>query len=450
MKTEAHAIPRMDSVRIGWPVVAMTLVLTLIAAGVAGLVPALRATQIDPTDVLKSAGPRSSGGRSDRRLLRALTIAQTALTLALLVGAGLLVRTMRNVWNVPTGYVTDHILTMTVTAVQGNRLDFHQRALERVSRLSGVRNAAFAWGVPLTGTSWPGEVEIEGHPVVKPDDRLAVPLRAVTPGYFALLSLPIVDGRDFRPTDGGKAPPVAIVNQTLAARYFPNGTAIGKRIWGNGRDRPANEIVGVVADSRPEDLTQATQPEIYLPLWQALAFSKDLIVRTEGDPRAMFQAIERTLRETDPTVAIENVRTLDQVRVDSVSSRTFASRLLAGFSGAAVILTLVGLYGILSLSVAARRREIAIRSAVGAQPQDIRSLILGEGARLVGWGLAAGIAAALALGRVCQVFLYGVTPADPLTLASASLLFVLVSLLACWVPARRATAVDPLEALRTD
>jgi putative ABC transport system permease protein len=379
-----------------------------------------------------------------------LTIAQTALTLALLVGAGLLVRTMRNVWSVPTGYATDHILTMTVTAVQGNRLDFHQRALERVSRLSGVRNAAFAWGVPLTGTSWPGEIEIEDHPVVKPDDRIAVPLRAVTPGYFALLSLPIVEGRDFRPTDVGKAPFVAIVNQTLARRYFPNGSAIGKRIWGNGRDKPSNEIVGVVADSRPEDLTQATQPEIYLPLWQALAFSKDLIVRTEGDPRAMFQAIERTLRETDPTVAIENVRTLDQVRVDSVSSRTFASRLLAGFSAAAVVLTLVGLYGILSLSVAARRREIAIRSAVGAQPQDIRSLILGEGARLVGWGVAAGIATAVALGRVWQVFLYGVTPADPLTLAGASLLFVLVSLLACWVPARRATGVDPLEALRTD
>jgi putative ABC transport system permease protein len=431
-------------------VVAVTLVLALIAAGIAGLVPALRATQIDPNDVLKSSGTRSSGGKSDRRLLRALTILQTALTLALLVGAGLLVRTMRNVWNVPTGYVTDHILTMTVTAVQGNRLDFHQRALERVSRVSGVRNAAFAWGVPLTGTSWPGEVEIEGHPVVKPDDRIAVPLRAVTPGYFALLSLPILEGRDFRPSDDGKAAPVALVNQTLARRYFPNGTAIGKRLWGDGRDKPSNEIVGVVADSRPEDLTQATQPEIYLPLWQALAFSKDLIVRTEGDPRAMFQAIERTLRETDPTVAIENVRTLDQVRVDSVSARTFASRLLAGFSGAAVVLTLVGLYGILSLSVAARRREIAIRSAVGAQPQDIRSLILGEGARLIGWGLGAGVAAALALGRVWQVFLYGVKPADPLTLASASLLFVLVSLIACWVPARRATGVDPLEALRTE
>jgi putative ABC transport system permease protein len=446
----AHAIPRMDSVRLGWPVVAVTLGLALATAGVAGLVPAFRATQIDPNDVLKSAGPRSSGGRSDRRLLRTLTIAQTALTLALLVGAGLLVRTMRNVWNAPTGYVTDHVLTMTVTAVQGNRLDFHQRALERVSRLSGVRNAAFAWGVPLTGTSWPGEVEIEGHPVVKPDDRLAVPLRAVTPGYFALLSLPVVEGRDFRSTDDSKAAPVAIVNQTLARRYFPNGSAIGKRLWGNGRDRPSNEIVGVVADSRPEALTQATQPEIYLPLWQALAFSKDLIVRTDGDPRAMFQAIERTLRDTDPTVAIENVRTLDQVRVDSVSSRTFASQLLVGFSGAAVILTLVGLYGILSLSVAARRREIAIRSAVGAQPQNIRSLILGEGARLISFGIAAGIATALVLGRVWRVFLYGVTPTDPLTLAAASLLFLLVSLLACWVPARRATSVDPLEALRTD
>jgi putative ABC transport system permease protein len=401
--------------------------------------------------VLKSAGPRSSGGRSDRRLLRALTIAQTALTLALLVGAGLLVRTMRNVWNVPAGYVTDHILTMTVTAVQGNRLDFHRRALERVAAIAGVQHAAFAWGVPLTGTNWPGQVEIEGHPVVKPSDQVSLPLRSITPGYFALLGIPIVDGRDFRSTDDqAAATKVAIVNRRLAERYFPNASAIGKKIWGRGRNNPPTEIVGVVADSRPDDLTRPAEPEVYLPFWQASAFSKDLIVRTDGDPRALFAAIQHELRATDPTVAIENVRTLDQVRVDSVSSRTFATRLLVGFSVAAVVLTMVGLYGLLSLSVASRRREIAIRSAIGAARRDIRRLIFGEGFRVVGWGLVAGIAVALALARVWRVFLFGIQPADPITLAGASLIFVAVSLLACWVPTARATRVDPLEALRSE
>ena len=171
----AHAIPRMDAVTVGWPVTAAGFVLAVAAAILAGLIPAVRTARLDPNDVLKSAGPRASGSRGDRGMLRALTIAQTALTLALLVGAGLLMRTMRNVWNVPAGFATDHVLTMTVTAVQGNWLDFHQRALERVAGAPGVRSAAFAWGVPLTGTNWPGLIEVEGHPVVTPTDQIAVP-----------------------------------------------------------------------------------------------------------------------------------------------------------------------------------------------------------------------------------------------------------------------------------
>jgi putative ABC transport system permease protein len=259
-----------------------------------------------------------------------------------------------------------------------------------------------------------------------------------------LIGLPIVEGRDFGAGDNRDAKTkVAVVNHRLAERYFPNTNAIGKKIWGRGRDNPPVEIVGVVADSRANDLTRGAEPEVYLPLWQASAYSKDLIVRTDGDPRAMFAAIQRELRATDPTVAIENVRTLDEVRADSVSSRTFVTRLLVGFSGAAVILTLVGVYGMLSLSVASRRREIAIRSAIGAQRRDIRNLVFGEGVRLVGWGLAAGIATALALARVWRVFLFDVQPTDPLT-------FVAVSALACWVPTVRATGVDPLEALRSE
>src|ERR1700730_17547062 len=215
-----HAIPRLDAVTTGWPLLACGFGLALFAALLAGLVPALRASRLDPIEALKRAGPRSSAGRGGRRLLRAVTMIQTALTLALLVGAGLLIRTMYNLARVPSGYHTDQVLTMTVTAVQGDWSDFHQRALERVSRVSGVQQAAFAWGTPLTGNDWPGMVEIEGHPVTKSSDRIALPLRSVTPGYFTLLGLTIADGRDFRSTDNRTAPAVAVVNQALAERYF--------------------------------------------------------------------------------------------------------------------------------------------------------------------------------------------------------------------------------------
>ena len=214
-----------------------------------------------------------------------MTIAQTALTLALLVGAGLLIRTMVNVSKVASGYSVEHILSMTVTAVQGDWMGFHTRALERVSMLPGVEGAAFAWGVPLTGNNWPGAVELEGQPpAARATDRLAMPLRSVTPGYFALLGLNFIEGRDFRNTDGREAPPVAIVNQALAEKYFNGTTAVGKKFWLFTRDKPPTEIIGVVTNGRTNDLTRAAEPEIYTSLWQRSAFSKDLIVRTAGDP----------------------------------------------------------------------------------------------------------------------------------------------------------------------
>jgi putative ABC transport system permease protein len=445
-----HAIPRLDAVTTGWPLLAFGLGSAMFAALLAGVVPALRVSRLDPIEALKSAGPRSSAGRGERRMLRAVTMIQTALTLALLVGAGLLLRTMHNVANVRSGYSMDRVLTMTVTAVQGDWADFHRRALERVSRVPGVQQAAFAWGTPLTGNDWPGMVEIEGHAVTKPSDRFALPLRAVTPGYFALLSLPIADGRDFRSTDGRDAPAVAVVNQAFVDRYFAGTSAVGKKLWLNGRDQHATEIVGIAGDGRTGDLTRAPSPEIYLSLWQASAFSKDLVVRTAADPRAAIAAIRRELRAVDPTVAVERVKTLDDIRTDSLASRIFARQLLVGFSIVGTLLTVVGVYGVLALSVDSRRREIAIRTAIGADRRDIRNLVFGEGFRLVAGGIVAGIAGALIVSRVLQSFLFEVEPTDPATLVGAGLLFAGVTLIACWVPTRRAAAVDPLEALRCE
>src|SRR5580658_9414334 len=444
-----HAVPRLDGVTAGWAVLAWGMGAAVLAALFAGVFPALRAFRLDPMEVLKNAGPKGTAGLGERRLLRGVTMSQTALTLALLVGAGLLIRTMVNIAKVPSGYNTSRILTMSVTAVEGDWSNFHQLALERASALPGVQYAAFAWGVPLTGNNWPATLEVEGQPTaIKESDKTAMPLRAVTPDYFKLMGLVMLEGREFRSTDDRNAPNVAIANQSFVDRYFPTASPVGRKFWMNGRDKPGTEIVGEVSNGRTDDLTQEALPEIYLPLWQAQAFSKHLVVRTAADPRAVLVAVERELHAVDPTAAVENVKTLEQIRGDSLASRTFAMQLLAGFSVVGSVLTLVGIYGVLSLSVASRRREIAIRTAVGAEQKDIRNLIFGEGFRLIASGVLAGVVLAIVLARVLRTFLFEVQPNDPATLIVVGVLFVSVALLACWAPVRRATKVDPLEALR--
>ncbi|HEY7303487.1 MAG TPA: ABC transporter permease [Bryobacteraceae bacterium] len=443
------AIPRLDAVTTGWPILTCGLVTAILSAVLSGLVPAFRASRLDPVEVLKSAGPKSSMGRGERKLLRGVAMTQTALTLALLVGAGLLIKTMNKLSQVQLGYDTSHVLTMSVTAVQGNWNDFHRRALERVSALPGVEHAAFAWGVPLTGNNWPDTVEVEGQPTAARDsDRLSFPLRSVTPDYFKLMGMPILDGRGFRSTDSSKDDTVAIVNRALAHRYFPNQNAIGKKLWLSGRKKPSTRIVGIVANSLTDDLTQKPQPEIYLSFWQAGPFSKHLVVRTAAEPKALAAAIQRELHLVDPTVAVENVKTMDEIRGDALASRTFATQLLTGFSLVGSLLTLIGIYGVLSLSVASRRREIAIRTAMGAERHNIRNLVFREGFRLIAGGLISGLAAAFVLAHVLRSFLFRVQPTDPATLTVVGALFAAVALLACWVPSRRAIAVDPAEALR--
>jgi putative ABC transport system permease protein len=446
-----HAIPRLDNVTAGWAVLAWGLGAAVVASMLAGVFPALRAFRLDPMEVLKNAGPKGTAGLGERRLLRGVTMAQTALTLALLVGAGLLIRTMVNIAKVPSGYNTGRILTMSVTEVRSfsEWASFHRHALERVSAIPGVQYAAFAWGVPLTGNNWPATMEIEGQPpATKESEKTALPLRAVTEDYFKLMGVGMLGGREFRSSDEGKTINVAIVNQAFADRYFPHANAIGRKIWLDGRGKPGTEIVGEVSNGRTDDLTQAASPEVYLSLWEATAFSKHLVIRTAADPRTVLVAVERELRAVDPTAAIEYPKTLEQIRDDSLASRTFAMQLLVGFSVVGSVLTLVGIYGVLSLSVASRRRELAIRSAVGAEQKDIRNLIFGEGFRLIGSGVLAGVALAVVLSRVLRTFLFEVQPGDPATLIVVGVLFVGVALLACWVPVRRAAKVDPLEALR--
>ena len=373
-----------------------------------------------------------------------------AFSRSLLSGAALLIRTVSNLAKVRPGYDTENILVMTVTSVQLDQWkDFHTRALERVSTLPGVSQAAFVWGLPLTGNKWGGEMEIVGQPgSSKLRDQMHLPLRSVTPDYFDALGIKVVDGRGFRPSDNSEAPDVAVVNEALAGRYFPKANPIGRKMRFVGDTNRMIEVVGIVSNTRTEALSHQAEPEIYFPFWQSGAFSKHLIVRAASDPRPLAALVKRELQSVDPTAAVEHARTMEDIRRESVAPRTFAMRLLIGLSLAASALALVGIYGVVSLSVGARTKEIAVRMAIGAQWHEILRLILGEGFRLIVLGVVLGAIIAVSLGRVLEAFLFETKPADPLTLGGVALLFAAVALVACLLPACRAARVDPMEALR--
>ena len=443
-------IPRLDAVRLGWPLLVFCLGAAVVAGLFAGLLPAWRSLGRDPANELKAGSRTASVGRAERRLLGSVAAVQIALTLALLVGAGLLIQTVRSLAKIRPGFDTQSVLTMSVTHVGTNWLDFHTRAVERVAALPGVKSAAFGWGVPLTGNKWFNTFELDGQTAGSPDDRMRLPTRSVTPDYFAALGLRLVEGRAFRPSDDNKAPRVVIINQAAANRYFAGRTPVGRKL--RPRDNQTNllEIIGVLADTRTEALTEAAEPEVYFSFWQSGAFSKHLVARTQGDPRSLALVIERELRAIDSTVSVENVKTLEEIRADSVASRTFAMNLLVGFAFVACVLAAVGIYGVLSLAAGSRQTEIAIRMAIGAQRGHVLRLMLKDGVRLASAGIAVGLVIAIALAAGLRTYLFGISPADPLTFAAMVIVVMAITLLTCWIPARRATRVEPVAALRNE
>ena len=445
-----QAVPRSDMVHIGWPVLAFGFLAAVVAAGIAGVLPAARASLTGRFQGLK--GTRTTAGRSERRLLSAVATLQIVLTVALLAGAALLVRTARNLDRMTPGYDTENILAMTVTTMERQKsTEFHRLALERVAAVPGVTRAAFAWGVPLTGNKWSGDVEFPGQTgTTKLTDRISVPLRSISQDYFDVMGMRIAEGRAFRSTDGPDAPRVVIVNATLAKRYYADRNPIGAHLaFAGSSDKPL-EIVGVVADTRTEELSKTAEPEIYFPFWQSGAFSKHLVVRAAGDPTALASLVRRELRAIDPTSAVEKITTMADIRRESVAQRTFAMRLLIGFAIAATLLALVGLYGVLSLSVNSRTKELAVRKAIGAQRHQIVQLIVGEGSKMVVGGMLLGALAAVMVGRLLETLLFDVQPSDPIALGLAALVFGVVALAACLFPALRASRVDLMDSLRQD
>ncbi|MCI0748229.1 MAG: ABC transporter permease [Verrucomicrobia subdivision 3 bacterium] len=458
------AIPRLDAVSISWPVLVCCFAAAVVAAGLAGLMPALRASRLDLAQAMKGGGPTSSASRSEHRLLGGIAVVQTAFTLALLVGATLLIRSVDNLARLRPGFETQNLLTMSVTVPNwdGSQwIDFHVRSLERLASLPGVRHAAFGWGLPLTGDKWTDLVTLEGQPETQRwTEKLIVPKRSVTPNYFDALGMQIEAGRTFRPSDNlqnwkswpepaaGETPFVCIINAAFAEQHFPNSNPLGRKVHTGPWRKRSCEIVGVVASTRTESLTQSAEPEIYIPFLQCPVFTKHLVIQTASNPHLLIEAVRRELRTVDPTIAIERVKTFEQIRGESVAAQVFAMRLMIGFSILGTVLALVGIYGVLSLTVGSRKREIAIRMAVGAQRHSVLALILRRGLGLVTTGLVCGMGAALLLARVLQSLLFGVEPGDPFTFAVAAILLLLVAAGACLIPARRAVNVNPMEALR--
>ena len=440
-----RAMPRADDVQVGWHVIAFGFAAGLLAAIVSGVLPAMRAAAPGHAHALQ--GVRSTTGRAERRLLASIATVQIVLTVTLLIGAALLIRTSVKLANIDPGYEMDNIMAATVTTVTPNSfLPFHTQVLERVAALPGVSHAAFAWGVPLTGNKWPGIIEFIGRADL---GQVSFPLRSVTADYFALMDMPIVAGRAFANSDHSDAPLVMIVNQALASRYF-SGDPLGRQLQFSGDPKRQWTIVGVVADSRTDALSQPPAPEIYLPFWQNGAFSKHLVVRTRSESAELFELVRREVRRVDPTASVERAITMEQIRSESLAPRTFAMRLLIGFSVAATTLALVGIYGVLSLSVGSRLKEIALRKAIGAQENDILRSVLSEGGRMILVGVAAGAVVGAAMGRALETWLFDVPPTDAISIGTASIGFGVIALGACLFPALRAVRTDLVSALREE
>jgi putative ABC transport system permease protein len=419
-----------------------------------GLVPAFGVSRVRLTESLKEAGRSGAGGVRSGRTRNLLVVGEVALALVLLVGAGLLVRTLVQLQNVPLGFDPRNVLTMTVaksaTGSPEQTGDFFSQLTERVSALPGVTSASVTWQLPLSGASASTALNIEG----RPDDPGNVPMgviHATSPGYFSTMGISLLGGRDFTNHDDLRSAPVIIVNQTLASVFFPGDDALGKRIlpgFNTTNQYVMREIVGVVGDVKHQGLRAGTVPEFYVPQAQMPLTSLTLVVRTAGDPHALVAAVRSAVQAMDANAPVFGVMTAEEYMSRSVASTRFNVTLLATFAAVALVLTAVGLYGVISFSVSRSTREIGIRVALGAQGRDALRHVMRRGMVLTLAGVGLGLVAAYGLTRVMTSLLFGVGATDPATFAGVTLLLVAVAALACYLPARRATKVDPMVALR--
>jgi putative ABC transport system permease protein len=446
--------PLLQTIQMDWRVLSFTLALSLITGIIFGLAPAWQTAKTDLSEALKEGGRNPGAGRN--RLRSALVIVEVAMTLVLLVGAGLLIKTVFKLYNVDTGFNPRNVLTMNIGLPQAkypkreNYITFYKQLLERVKTLPGVKAAGISSVLPLGGNFDGRSLVVEDHPVPR-GEEITVDLYVITPDYLRAMETPVLNGRALSEVDGEPAPKVALINETLARALWANEAPLGKRIKFPGSERNPQEwrtIVGVVRDVAQYALDEKPPMQIYLPHEQFPTSFNSLVVKTEIEPEKMMAAVRNEILAIDSEQAAFNVTTLGTLYADSIALRRFFMLLLMVFAGLALSLATVGIYGVISYSVSQRTNEIGIRQALGAQPRDILQLIIKQGMLLAVIGVAIGSAAALALSQVMETLLFGVRATDALTFSMVAILLTGVAFVACLVPARRAAKVDPMVALR--
>jgi predicted permease len=435
---------------VDWRVLGFTLGVSLLTGLLFGLAPALQATRLNLLPALK-AEASVYGPRRRRIALRdVLVIAQLAMSLVLLVSAGLFVRSLRQALTFDPGFTTDNLLAASLET-RGARLseqqgrEFYQQTLERVGSLPGVQSVTLSMFVPLGGGGARRMITLEGYEP-QPNEDTELNTNTIGLNYFSTMGIPIVAGRDFDKQDREGSPLVVIVNEELARRYY-GGNAVGKRLQ-IGSNVPSREIVGVARTAKYRNLREPSLPFIYIPFGQEYLSGMALLVRTKGDPEEIVGSLHNEMRALNKDVPLFSVQTMSE-RIDGqLAADRMIAVLLSVFGGGALLLAAIGIYGVMGYAVAQRTHEIGIRLALGAEQRDILRLIVGQGMVLIAIGAGVGLAITLAATQVLKSLLFGVSATDPLTFASVIVVLVGVALLACYLPARRATKVDPLEALR--
>jgi putative ABC transport system permease protein len=451
LKLAPQELPRVKDVTLDVRVLGFTLIVTLLTGVIFGLVPALQASRPNLNETLKEGGRGTTGGH--HRVRGALVITEVALALLLLVGAGLLIRSFYRLQQVTPGFNSKNALAVTVSLPgkkypqDDQQSGFFAQLLDKVATLPGVVAVGATQSLPIQGDYVLG-FNIQGRPPNGPGQEPNTNYYAVSPDYFKAMGIPLLRGRVFTEQDKKDSPRVAVINEELAKKFFPDEDPIGKRInVTNGPER-FREIVGIVGDVKQYGLAQPTTMQTYEPYLQTPFSGMTLVVRADGNPAALSGAIRSEVLAIDKEQPVSRIRPLEQVVSESVAKQRFLMLLLGIFASVALVLAAVGLYGVMSYSVNQRTHEIGIRAALGAQRKDVLKLVVGQGMALALTGAAIGLAASFALTRLMASLLFGVSATDPLTFAGIALLLTIVALLACYLPARRAMKVDPMIALR--
>jgi putative ABC transport system permease protein len=452
-----EGVPRVGEIGIDGRVAAASIAISLISALLFGLVPSLQASRADASAVLRESGDRAStSGRKRARTRAMLVIIEIALTLVLLVSAGLLANSFLRLQNVNPGFAADRITLVQFPLPQGRYPDgkqqaaFYQQLLDRLATRGEIQMAALTFPSPLQGQNASGSFDIEGRPTGNRNDRPRAALGTISPDYFKTMGIPLLAGRDFTTRDREPAPAPIIINAAMARKYWPGENALGKRIRFDDTKDEWMTVVGVAGDSRNVGLDSEPTPLMYIPYPYFTLPFMSLVARSPGGPGAVASAVRAEVHALDPELPIDTAQPMQEIVSNSVAEPRFRTMLLGGFALTALVLAAVGVYGLISFSVAQRTREIGIRVALGARPAQVTRPIVREGLTLALIGIALGLAGAAFATRLLSALLFGVEATDPLTFAGVAVLLLAVALLASYLPSRRALRVDPLTALRTD